>query len=531
MIKILKKVIFLLFIALVFTSCEQKTGTLEPPKTEEAVYYKNPFETLEKGLPTIELEKKNYDVNEQIIVKVNGAEKSDYVGLFDLESEPCGSVAHKKIKVNDQKEVTFELTELNLSSGDYAFCLYKNKTFTLLDRVEFQIDDNDENDYKIVSASAKLNMVNKKSSFKINIIPSTDKKLTYTAYWSKDGNRLENYTALFRIEKSDAVTGFDVEFNDNMIMPEEANEIEISITEGKSTSYYLKMNDDLKVSKSRYLYNFQVLTDIHANPDSRYGHWNSHLYHALLDIKCLSGNTSGIFTVGDNTDMGSTTHYDYLFSTVKSVFGDNIPNMYYSVGNHDYMYSSDSVGGFDRAVDLFKSMTGMENSYYSIELNGYKYIFLSSDEKTVSGSMGNTQLDWFKEQLSNLNKEEFAFIFLHQPLKNTTSGTLPGQDWFGMNNVSDEIQALLKDYPNVIFFTGHTHYELESVKSTNLGHGENANYINNASVAYLWSNTYEETVGGQCNFIEVYEDYILIKGRDLFENKWVSSAQFVCYLY
>ena len=145
--------------------------------------------------------------------------------------------------------------------------------------------------------------------------------------------------------------------------------------------------------------------------------------------------------------------------------------------------------------------------------------------------MKDTQLNWFIEQLSTLDKDKFAFIFLHQPLKDTTSGTLSGQNWSGMANVGEEIKTLLKDYPNVLLFTGHTHYELESNKSTNLGHGENANYINNASVAYLWSNTYEETVGGQCNFIEVYEDYILIKGRDLFEGKWVSSAQFIVYLY
>ena len=76
-----------------------------------------------------------------------------------------------------------------------------------------------------------------------------------------------------------------VNFNNNMIMPNDANEIEISILEGNSTSYFLKVDDTLKPSKSKYLYNFQVLTDIHANPD--YGYWSSHLYSAFLDIKCL----------------------------------------------------------------------------------------------------------------------------------------------------------------------------------------------------------------------------------------------------
>ena len=530
MLKKVKKITIIVILLFMITACNQTTIPAdEPTKTEEQVYYKNPFEPLEKGLATIELDKINYNSNEQINVKISNASSSDYVGLFDIDSEPCGGIPHKKIKVNSSTEVSFSLSDL-VSGGDYAVCLYQNKTYLLLDRIEFQIDD-DENDYKISSATSIVNKVNKKTTFKLNIVPSTDKELTYSGYWSKDGKRLEDYTALFRVKKGNALNGFEVVFNDNVVMPEEANEIEICVTEGKSTAYYLKMNDDLKITKSKYLYNFQVLTDIHANPDARYGHWYSHFYNALLDIKCLSGNTSGVFTVGDNTDMGSTTHYDYLFSTIEKVFGDNAPKFYYTVGNHDYMYSSESVGGFDRAIELFKSSTGMENSYYAIELNNSKYIFLSSDEKTVEGSMGNEQLEWFKEQLATINKNEFAFIFLHQPLKDTTSGTLAGQNWFGMANVSEQIKTLLKDYPNVLLFTGHTHYELESVSSTNLGHGSNANYINNASVAYLWSNTYDETVGGQCNFIEVYEDYILIKGRDLFEGKWVSSAQFVVYLY
>ena len=531
MVRVIKKITSVILLSLILTSCNQVTETMEPSKTEEQVYYKNPFEQIENGLPSIELNKTNYSSNEPINVKVNGASNSDYVAIFDLESEPCASVPYKKIKVNGKEEISFTLSELELSSGDYAICLYENKTFHLLDRIEFQIDDEDINDYKITSATSIIEKINKKTTFKINIIPSTDKVLTYSGYWSKDGRRLSEYTSLFRIKKGNALNGFDVTFNENVIMPDHANEIEICVTEGKSTSYYLKMNDELKIPQSKYLYNFQVLTDIHANPDSRYGHWNSHFYRALLDIKCLSGNTSGIFTVGDNTDMGSTTHYDYLFSTIEKVYGKDSPNFYYTVGNHDYMYSSESVGGFDRAIELFKSSTGMENSYYSIELNNSNYIFLSSDEKTVEGAMKDTQLNWFKEQLSTINKDEFAFIFLHQPLKDTTSGTLPGQNWSGMANVGEEIKTLLKDYPNVLLFTGHTHYELESNKSANLGHGENANYINNASVAYLWSNTYEETVGGQCNFIEVYEDYILIKGRDLFEGKWVSSAQFIVYLY
>ena len=33
------------------------------------------------------------------------------------------------------------------------------------------------------------------------------------------------------------------------------------------------------------------------------------------------------------------------------------------------------------------------------------------------------------------------------------------------------------------------------------------------------------------NFIEVYDDYLIIKARDILTKKWISQAQFVIYLY
>lgn len=522
----MKKITLLILLILVLIGCNNKTTSLE----SNVGVFENPFQPVDSGLTKIELDKMNYNSDDEIKIQISDTTNNDYLALFDFDGEPGISTPYTKVKTNHQKEIIFSLKELNLVGGDYAICLYQNKTFRLLDRQSFQIDD-DENDYMIKTALPEIVKNGKKTTFKVKIVPSVEKELTYSGYWCKDGQRLKDYKALFRIKKGNVLDGFEVVFNENIFMPFEANELEICVTEGKSTSYFIKMSDELKITSSKYRYNFQVLTDIHANPDARYGHWSSHFYHALLDIKCLAGNTTGVFTVGDNTDMGSSAHYDHLFATIKEVFAEDSPNFYYTVGNHDYMYSSDSVGGFERAMEVFKRMTGMENSYYAIDLNDTKYIFLSSDEKTVSGAINAKQLDWFKAQLLTVDKNKFAFVFLHQPLINTTAGTLPGQNWYGMENVAEEMQNLLKDYPNVLLFTGHTHYALECQKATNFGHGVNANYIHNGSVAYLWTDTYEETVGGQCNFIEVYDDYLLIKGRDLFENKWVSSAQFVCYLY
>ena len=134
--------------------------------------------------------------------------------------------------------------------------------------------------------------------------------------------------------------------------------------------------------------------------------------------------------------------------------------------------------------------------------------------------------------MKNTYKNKFVYIYLHQPLYNTVAGTLPGENNHGIDNVGTEIVELLKDYPNAILFSGHTHYSMYGKNTAIFGNGKNANYVNNGAVSYLWTSIDNVgEVGGQCNFVEVYDDYLIIKARDILTKKWISQAQFVIYLY
>ncbi len=536
----MKKIICILLIlcsTYILLSCSENEQTedvesITPTDVIEEVYYKNPFKPLEYDLAYIKLNKEIYNFDDEIVIDIFEADSSDYVAIYDIDKEPGNGLPYKKTKVSGKSDVSYSISDLELTPGYYAVYLYQNKTMTVFDRVLFKVSDNDSNDYKITSATFNSSKENKVRKSSLTIYPSSLKELTYSVYWAKDGQRLVDYSYLVQTIKGN-LDSFEINFNENMFMPDEANEIEIAVMEGESTSYFLKIDDTLKLEQSVYRYNFQVLTDIHVNDDMvRYGFWNSHLYNALLDIKCLSGNTSGIFTVGDNTDMGSSTHYDLLFKTVKSVFGEEIPNIYYTMGNHDYMYFSTEIGGMDAAVEYFIERTNMKDKYYSFDFNGNKVISLSSDIKTTPGGINEEQFNWFKNELKNTDKNKFVYIYLHQPLYNTVAGTLPGENNHGIDNVGEEITELLKSYPNAILFSGHTHYSMYGKNTAVFGNGLNANYINNGAVAYLWSSIDKVgEVGGQCNFIEVYDDYLIIKARDILTKKWISQAQFVIYLY
>ena len=118
------------------------------------------------------------------------------------------------------------------------------------------------------------------------------------------------------------------------------------------------------------------------------------------------------------------------------------------------------------------------------------------------------------------------FVFLHQPLYNTVSGSLPGQNWHGVDRDA-EMREIFKQYPQVVFFTGHTHWELDAKSVMYAGNGMDATMFNDAAVGYLWTDEDTGKEGSQGFYIEVYADKILVRGRDFVAGKWIPSAQFI----
>ena len=514
----MKKILTLLMI-LVLSFSIVGCGETETPVETDSTSLRG-----EIGLAYLSLDKEIYSSNDNIVVSIYNAVKTDYVAVFDIDGEPGKHKPYKKIKLDSETSLTLSIAELGLEVGkEYAVCIYRNRTFRSFDRVEFLVGDDNNTDYRVMNASLTFEGEGKIKRPIITIKTATSEKLTYRLYWAKDGVRLTDYNALKTVVVESE--SFDVRLNTNIYMPNEANQIEITTLEGNTTSYFLSLEDELKLPESKYVGNFQMFTDIHVNDSNLYTHWQSHLYNALIDTRLLYPNTSGIFTTGDNTDMGSINHYGMFKDILAEAYGDEKPNVYLGFGNHDYMYFMDSVGGYNEAVRIFKQQSGAPNSYYTVTVNGYKYIFLCSDVKEHEGSIEQEQLDWLKNELKSVDKNEFAFVILHQPILNTVAGSLANQEKTGIGN-GDKLREILKDYPNIIMFSGHSHYALDEEQNIYFGNGSDANYVNCGVLAYLRQN---DEYGSNATYIEVYEDYILVRGRDIVSSKWIANAQYVIY--
>jgi Icc protein len=210
-----------------------------------------------------------------------------------------------------------------------------------------------------------------------------------------------------------------------------------------------------------------------------------------------------------------------------------------AVGNHDL-----SANDYKTQAELFikYANTGTGKVYYDRMINGYHYIFLGSEKQGLRADLSEAQLKWFDELLAKdtaANPEKPVFVMLHQSLYNTVAGSLPGQNWDGAGSEgtaqAKQLRAILKKYPQVLMFNGHSHWELNSEKCMYARDEELPNIFNTAAVGYLWS-SYDDIVGSYTEgsngyVIKVYKDKVMVLGRDFENGKYVSSAMFVAQNY
>ena len=364
----------------------------------------------------------------------------------------------------------------------------------------------------------------------------------YNLYWANESGKLEGYTMLTQLQ---ADGGAEFTIPACTRIPAEATQIRAySVTGVILNGQDLRSETEVyaqapipagAVQSEELLYEFQVLSDVHLRNGSPTDLHYQRFRDALRDIQTLSPDTSAIFLNGDITDNGWETQWEAYQGIVEMVYGDEKPEIYCSIGNHE------SIDGqtFEQMFDLFNRFTGASNPYYKVELHGATFLVLSTTLAEIDVSpnyyayLGEEQRDWLEDELSAAaGKDGPVFVFLHQPLKETVSGSFEsrGQTWMGVMDDA-ELRAILDRYPNVVMFSSHTHWHLESYGAMKYGDGTGPSFFNTAAVGYLWSDegAYEggkTYPGSQGLYVEVYPESVVVRGRDFENSAWISAAQF-----
>ncbi|MGN0172119.1 MAG: metallophosphoesterase family protein [Acutalibacteraceae bacterium] len=478
--------------------------------------------TLSKSGPHMEMTVTKFELTDTITVSFQDTDSKDWIGIYQSGVTPGTTSALVWKYAEGSDTLLFHVDALQ-GAGDYTVYLCDNDGYAVLDSINITVLDSDTTDYGAKDAAVNAAVISGKSEITVTVTPSSAQALTYTVYWSRQNDRLGGYLPLSTVEHT-GETPFEIKLNDCLFMPDDADGIEICVKKGRSTPLYVPMTEELKLPASKKLYEFQVISDLHINGEKP--QHTAHLTAALEEIAAVSPASKAIFCVGDNTDRGVQENYDLLAQTISSVNG-TLPPIYYAIGNHDMIYGTN----YDKQVALFTDNLGMPSVYYAGDIGDTRYIVLGSDSIVGEGTIGEKQLAFLKKELAKVERDKPVFIFLHQPLIDTVSGSLYSRDpdiqyWYGIIPTGDQVRAVLKNYPNAILFTGHTHWSFEMYQPLLFGEGVDATFANTASVGYLWSDEDKAISGSEGYYVEVYEDYVLLKGREYTEGNWCAAAQF-----
>ena len=485
----------------------------------------------------LKLDKTIFKLGEPIMVTAISSDDTDWVGIFNTS----GSYLKWHYVTSTLSGVPYDVTQgTTIPEGTYTIRLIAKdgaKDTPPLASIEITIVDDDID----APTSATYNVNNEGSGYANGTVSvtmpqgQTDNR-SIVMYWANENGKLEGYTSLARFKVTGETTSFT--FTNSLVIPTGATQLHVyaqSTSTGLLSENYISI--DLPTGSDMSEQNkpnntIWIISDIHIGKGN--GVVSATNFKKMLS-QAISLNPDGIpiFIVGDMADNGTEAQFAEMMSLHAEVMAENGKDatkfpLFLTLGNHDY---PSMFGTFLKYATL-PDGTHPEKTSYDFWLDGYHYIFLGSDTNSgLYATLGEETLAWLDEKLSECRSTSRpTFVFLHQPMYNTVSGSLPGENWNGVNN-EEALRAVLKKYPEVMLFNGHTHWEMNSVGNIFEGTEELPIHIFNcASVSYLWSGyntiTGENLDGSQGYYVEMYDGKIFVRGRDFIKSEWISSAQY-----
>lgn len=156
-------------------------------------------------------------------------------------------------------------------------------------------------------------------------------------------------------------------------------------------------------------------------------------------------NLDGIAFCGDLTDQGTLTQLQKFKDICDANFEGPTKNLTV-LGNHEYKYDSPNT------VANFENIVGLPTQFHTV-INGIHFIGVSPD-RDGSGYTVETQR-WLYKQLKEAVAESSdnpIFVFQHHHVWGTVYGSL---NWGSL-----DLTAVLSQFPQVIDFSGHSHYPM-----------------------------------------------------------------------
>ncbi len=247
---------------------------------------------------------------------------------------------------------------------------------------------------------------------------------------------------------------------------------------------------------------FSAVSDIHVESNNPKPY--SMYANVLKGLKAGADNDAVVF-LGDNTMNGQTIENMLFYPVLKAI--NPAENIFVVMGNHDIGNGNGDYNKFAKEYILsnrlyFGSNIGSKPYYYEV-VNGCYMIFLASEDLTVNDCvMTEEQLVWLRGVLDEAEAAGSPiFVFNHHPLYQ-----LRGVE-------SNSLAEILNDYDNLLYLYGHTHKEIDAYSFRTEGGVDTVNVP-------------RSTAEGNGIVVEVYEDEVVVRGRNFVTNEWIEDLRF-----
>jgi 3',5'-cyclic AMP phosphodiesterase CpdA len=290
------------------------------------------------------------------------------------------------------------------------------------------------------------------------------------------------------------------------------------------------------------LYSFGALSDIHLGQNNTHPSFKDAADDFQRALEYFTQTEKVAFTCicGDLTNWGIVAEFKFYKKYV-DLYSPNTP-VYAISGNHD---ANDDPNHYQAETGaLTKDFNGLvpytgKPIYYTFEqgndlfvmLGMYRWDYGYNNEDVFS----EESINWLEETLA-ANTDKRIFLFQHALRFDGCGKPYPGSPTGNMLSVplGVRFQTIVSQYPNVIWFHGHSHMTFDSQEDNpiaNYDHNFTCHSVHIPSLAtpreYENSAYVGKAAESEGYVVDVYKDYIVLRGRNFAEGKFYPLANYI----
>lgn len=389
--------------------------------------------------------------------------------------------------------------------------------------MSLRINNSNITQIKINGSNIRLGKINNQVIFENAKYTLTYASYTYNFSASSSGNYSIKYangnTILEDYDSIAEMTGKSGSYKSLMnLNTAPKNATKVVLVKDNDIKSSIDLPSDFEKITDTPIYSVGLISDTHVDGDG------TDTADSINDLKKAltlfkNENVSFIAHCGDVTEDDRDSDY----TAYSNIVADNTIPIKTIAGNHD-------------SYSTLQSITG-NSLYYEYIPDGTSdiYLFLGSYQASTTNPFSDEELTWLETKLEE-HKNKRVFLFLHYYCDPVGDANNLDNDDLGTTGQALTFRNLMTTYKNnVSYFSGHSHltYKMQELASTanvslatdtmpirvHIPSNGRPRILSNGSI----TNNY---VGCECAIMDVYSNYIVIKGYNLSSNKIMPIAMY-----